>query len=43
MGKLVEELKQDIQYQHGMNACLNCGVCTAVCPAAEFMSIRPER
>ncbi|HLO47206.1 MAG TPA: 4Fe-4S dicluster domain-containing protein [Kamptonema sp.] len=42
MGKLFNELKQDILYQHGMNACLNCGVCTAVCPAAEFNDYSPR-
>ena len=42
MGKLFNELKQDILYQHGMNACLNCGVCTAVCPAAEFYDYSPR-
>lgn len=42
MGLLVEELKQDIQYQYGMNACLNCGVCTAICPAAEVYDYSPR-
>jgi heterodisulfide reductase subunit C len=42
VGKLFDELKQDILYQHGMNACLNCGVCTAVCPAAEFNDYSPR-
>ncbi len=42
MSKLVDELKQDIQYQHGMNACLNCGICTAVCPAAEVYDYSPR-
>lgn len=42
MSNLVEELKADIQYRHGMNACLNCGVCTAVCPAAEVYDYSPR-
>lgn len=42
MGKLFEELAQDINYQHGMNACLNCGVYTVVCPAAEFNDYSPR-
>ncbi len=42
MGKLFNELKEDILYEHGMNACLNCGVCTAVCPAAEFYDYSPR-
>lgn len=26
----------------GMKACMNCGVCTAVCPAAEFYRYNPK-
>ncbi len=42
MGQLYDELEQDILFQHGMNACLNCGVCTAVCPAAEVYDYSPR-
>ena len=42
MGKLFNELKHDILYEHGMNACLKCGVCTAVCPAVEFYDYSPR-
>lgn len=42
MTSLVDDLKADIQYRHGMNACLNCGVCTAVCPAAEVYDYSPR-
>ena len=27
----------------GMKACMNCGVCTAVCPAAEFYNYDPRQ
>jgi heterodisulfide reductase subunit C len=43
MGKLFEELKQDVRFQEGMNACINCGVCTAICPAAEYYDYDPRR
>lgn len=26
----------------GMNSCMNCGVCTAICPAAEFYNYDPR-
>ncbi len=42
MDSLVDELRNDLQYRHGMNACLNCGVCTAVCPAAEVYDYSPR-
>ena len=43
MGKLYDLLKQDIRYQEALNACINCGTCTAVCPAAEFYDYDPRR
>jgi heterodisulfide reductase subunit C len=33
----------DIRFQEGMKACINCGTCTAVCPAAEFYDYDPRR
>ena len=26
-----------------LKACLNCGTCTAICPAAEFYDYQPRR
>lgn len=43
MNSLIEELEQDIHYIDGMNSCMNCGVCTAICPAAEFYNYDPRR
>ena len=34
-GHLFERLQQDYRVKEGLKACMNCGVCTAVCPAAE--------
>ena len=41
-GHLVEELYKDYRIKEGMKACMNCGVCTAVCPAAEFYKYNPK-
>jgi heterodisulfide reductase subunit C len=35
-------LMQDIRFEEGLNACMNCGVCTAICPAAEFYNYDPR-
>jgi heterodisulfide reductase subunit C len=43
MGKLYELLENDIRYEEGLNACMNCGVCTAICPAAEFYDYDPRK
>jgi heterodisulfide reductase subunit C len=42
MGKLYNRLNQDIRFLEGMHGCMNCGVCTAVCPAAEFYHYDPR-
>ena len=34
---------QDVRFREGLNACLNCGVCTAICPAAEFYDYDPRK
>ena len=39
---LHERLKQDIRYDESLNACMNCGICTSVCPAAEFSDYDPR-
>jgi heterodisulfide reductase subunit C1 len=43
MGKLYELLLEDIRFEEGLNACMNCGVCTAICPAAEFYNYDPRK
>lgn len=42
MSELLDKLKQDIHYKEGLNSCMNCGVCTAICPSAEFYSYDPR-
>lgn len=43
MGKYFDQLMQDVRMQEGLVACINCGVCTAVCPAAEFYNYDPRQ
>jgi Heterodisulfide reductase, subunit C len=38
-----EMLMKDIRFEEGLNACMNCGVCTAICPAAEFYNYDPRQ
>lgn len=38
-----ELLEQDIRYTDGLNACMSCGICTAICPAAEFFDYEPRK
>lgn len=34
---------QDVRFREGLTACMNCGVCTAICPAAEFYKYDPRQ
>ncbi|MCF0176588.1 MAG: 4Fe-4S dicluster domain-containing protein [Bacteroidales bacterium] len=43
MGKLYDELAADYRFREGLKTCINCGTCTAVCPAAEFYCYDPRR
>ena len=40
--KLYQELTKDIRLAEGLKSCMNCGVCTAICPAAEFYDYDPR-
>ena len=42
MGQLFDRLAQDYRVKTGLKACMNCGVCVAVCPAAEFYKYSPK-
>lgn len=42
MENLYKRLLSDIRFEEGLNACMNCGVCTAICPAAEFYNYDPR-
>jgi len=43
MKDLYNELDKDIRYIEGLKSCFNCGVCTAICPAAEVSDYDPRR
>ena len=43
MGKLYDKLTEDYRIKEGLKACINCGTCTAICPAAEFYKYEPRR
>jgi len=38
----ISELEKDIRFTEGLNACLQCGICSAICPAAEFYNYDPR-
>lgn len=40
--KLYDQLANDIRFKEGLKSCMNCGVCTAICPAAEFYDYDPR-
>jgi len=42
MKPLYDQLAEDVRFQEGMRACINCGTCTAICPAAEFYDYDPR-
>ncbi len=42
MGTLYERLMEDVRFKEGLKACINCGTCTAICPAAEFYNYEPR-
>ena len=36
-------LMEDVRLREGLKSCMNCGVCTGVCPAAEFYNYDPRQ
>ena len=42
MTNFFEILKKDFRVVEGLNACINCGTCTAICPAAAFSDYDPR-
>jgi heterodisulfide reductase subunit C1 len=43
MPDLYTTLLSDVRFREGLKACLNCGTCTAICPAAEFYDYQPRK
>jgi heterodisulfide reductase subunit C len=42
MSTLLSQLSADIRYKEGLTACISCGTCTAICPAAQFSDYDPR-
>jgi len=42
MEDLYQQLQKDVRFVEGMHACMNCGVCTAICPAADIYNYDPR-
>jgi heterodisulfide reductase subunit C1 len=42
MGELYDKLMKDVRFIESLKACINCGTCTAICPAAEFYNYDPR-
>lgn len=40
--KLNIQLQNDVRYIEGLKSCINCGTCTAICPAAQFYDYDPR-
>ena len=40
--ELYLELAKDVRFTEGLKSCMNCGICTAICPAAEFYDYDPR-
>lgn len=43
MGKLFDRLNSDVRFMEGINGCINCGTCSAICPAAEVYDYDPRQ
>ncbi|MEG2178759.1 MAG: 4Fe-4S dicluster domain-containing protein, partial [Bacteroidales bacterium] len=43
MGNLFELIQKDVRFEESLKACMNCGVCTAICAAAEFYQYDPRQ
>jgi heterodisulfide reductase subunit C len=42
MPDLLSQLREDLRFREGLSACMNCGVCTALCPAASYFEYDPR-
>jgi len=43
MSEILDKIKADVRYKEGLKSCMICGVCTAICPAAEFFDYSPRK
>ena len=42
MEEIFQDIQSDFRYDHEINGCLNCGICTATCPAAHYYDYSPR-
>lgn len=42
MSDVLKSIKEDVRYGEALQSCISCGVCTSVCPAAEFYQYSPR-
>ena len=42
MKEIFDDIRSDFRYDHELNGCLNCGICTATCPSAHFYDYSPR-
>lgn len=40
--EVFHDIQSDLRYDHELNGCLNCGICTATCPAAHYYDFSPR-
>ena len=43
MSRFIDVLSKDIRFVEGLNACMGCGVCTAICPASAVFDYDPRK
>jgi heterodisulfide reductase subunit C len=39
---IFKDIQADLRFDHELNGCLNCGICTATCPAAHYYDFSPR-
>lgn len=40
--EIFQDIQADMRFNHELNGCLNCGICTATCPAAHYYDFSPR-
>ena len=42
MGRIVDELREDVRFEEFYHACINCGNCTSMCPPFRLVDFEPR-
>jgi heterodisulfide reductase subunit C len=40
--EIFDDIRSHPRYDHELNGCLNCGICTATCPSAHYYDYSPR-